>query len=97
MAVRAPKAVQPLIDFAVHVVVGAIAFAVVFLVAVALAAFIHFLEDIARAPGWLVTSAAWVEMALFALDIFVFSLFLISETVKLVRGLWLEFQRHEAR
>ncbi len=87
MGLSVPTAVKPFWDFAVHVVVGAVSFCVVLLVAVALSGVVHLLERWVGVPPWILEGAAWAEFCLFWGDLFLFGLFLVSESLKLVRGI----------
>ena len=90
MGFTLPQSAKPMIDFAVHVVVGAFGFLVILSVAVAISAFVKAIDGMV--PAWVQHSADFAEIALFALDLFLFALFVVSEAVKLVRGLWKEWR-----
>jgi len=90
MAIKLPEAAKPLADFVVQVVIGAIVFILVLLVAVIVAGAIRGIAMLPFAPEWLVTAAEWAEQMLFGLDLFTFALFLLTEAFKLGRGLWKE-------
>jgi succinate dehydrogenase/fumarate reductase cytochrome b subunit len=79
------KHTASIVGFAIQVIVGAIAFVVVFLVAVAIAAIIHYFEGIMELPKWLSHSAKLVEMVIWGVDLFVFALFLLTELIKAIR------------
>lgn len=84
MAFEMPIALRPVWRFAVHVVVGSLAFLVVYVLAVAVDEWV----DWTAAHGahrWMVDEARWVSAAIFWLDIFGLSLFLGKETIKLGR------------
>lgn len=74
-----PARAQPAVDFAVQVIVGALAFAAVFLTAVALAAFVKFIGSLGFAPAWLVNTATYMEMFIWGADILLFTLFIVVE------------------
>lgn len=90
MAIEIPRALKPVTDFAVQVIVGALAFTAVMLIAVGLAALVKWIETWEVAPEWLIGGLHWLEWGLFWTDAFCFGLFLVSEVLKLVRGLWRE-------
>jgi len=84
MAFEMPLTLRPVWRFAVHVVIGAFAFLIVYMVAVGVDRWV----DWTAAHGahqWMVDEARWVSAAIFWLDIFGLSLFLLKETIKLCR------------
>ena len=92
MALRIPAKVQPVVDFAVQIVVGALAFVAVFLVAVLVAGFVRTVEHLGFAPAWLSTSADWVEKFIWGADLIGLALFLVSEILTFGRKLWKEWK-----
>lgn len=88
MAIELPKGLKPVGDFCIQIVIGAIAFTVVAMVAVLLAALVKWVETWNVAAEWLIGALHWVEWAIFWVDIFCFGLFLIAEVLKLIRALW---------
>ena len=80
------------VGFAIQVVVGAVAFVVVYLVAVAIAWIIHFFEHVIALPQWLSSSAQLVEMLIWGVDIFVFGLFMLTEVIKSVRNFLIDLK-----
>jgi len=90
--VTASKRLAAAVGFTVQVVIGAALFLVVFLAAVAIAAVIHYFEGMGIVPKWLGDSAKIVEIAIWAVDILVFALFLASEVVKAIRTFFEEFK-----
>lgn len=90
MALRIPKPLKPVTDFAIQVVIGAIAFALILLVAVGLAWLVQQIEGWGVAPVWMIEGLHWLEWTLFWVDAVCFVLFLMSEVIKLVMGLWRE-------
>lgn len=90
MAFELPKAIKPVWDFTIQVIVGAFLFSVVFLVAVGLSALVKWVETWKVAPAWLLAGGHWLEWCLFWIDSVCFGLFLIAETLKLARGIWKE-------
>ena len=44
-------------------------------------------------PAWLHAAADYGEKGLFAVDLFCFALFILSETLKMIRGLWNEWRQ----
>ena len=89
---RVPATVATVLSFATQVVLGAFGFAVVFLVAIGLAAMVHYFEGVTRIPIWMSGGAKYVEMGLWAADLFGFALFVISEVVKFAIRLWRDFK-----
>lgn len=85
-----PKPVKPVFDFTVQVVLGAMAFMVVFGTAVAISLFVKAADGMV--PTWVKSGAEYAEKALFAVDLLCFGLFLLSEALKLIRGLWMELK-----
>ncbi len=92
MAFEVPEQIKPVWDFGVQVVLGAVGFIVVFLAAVGIAAVVKTAEGTGFVPRWVVIGAEYGEMVLFAVDLFCFALFLLSEVLKLIRGLWNEWR-----
>lgn len=90
MAVEVSKEVRPAVDFAIQVVVGAFMFTIVALVAVGIAGLIKLIEWLGFAPPWLIEGLHWAEWGVFWLDLFCFGLFLMSEAIKLIIGMWKE-------
>lgn len=95
MAITASKKAKPVWDFATQVVVGAFLFMVVMLVAVALAGMVKWMESLGFVPLWLINGAHWMEWGVFWVDAFCFALFLLSEAIKLMRGLWGEWRNYD--
>jgi hypothetical protein len=90
MAFEIPKALKPILDFTIQVVIGAVGFMVVFGAAVAISIFVKFCDGVV--PRWVATGAEYAEKGLFAVDLFCFGLFVLSEVLKLIRGLWEEWR-----
>ncbi|MFL6760927.1 MAG: hypothetical protein ACJ8FB_00040 [Sphingomicrobium sp.] len=84
MAYETPLALRPVWRFAVHVVVGSLAFLIVYMMAVGVDAWVDWTAD-HGAHRWMVDEARWVAAAIFWLDIFGLALFLLKETIKLCR------------
>ncbi len=78
--------------FAFQVVVGTVLFAMVLVVAFGLSKLVMWMDQ-AGAPDWMIQGAHWAEFAVFALDLCLFFLFLISEALKFAKGLWNEWRR----
>ena len=87
MRVDVPTGLKPIADFVTQVVVGALGFAVVMSVAVALGFLVRGFEALGFHPAWFAATAEVFEAALFGLDLLLFSLFLLVEAIKLVRKL----------
>lgn len=86
LRIQIPSGFKPIFDFVVQVIVGAIGFLVVLFVAVFISVVVNRLNGLM--PEWVHTAADYAEKALFAVDLFCFALFMLSETLKLIRGLW---------
>lgn len=93
MGLKVSDQLKPVWDFAIQIMVGAFAFIIVLLVACGIAVVVQLIEAAGFAPSWLTHYAGWVERALFGLDLFIFGLFLASETLKAFRGLWKEWNQ----
>ena len=92
MKITIPARIKPVADFTVQVVIGAVMFTVVFVVAVGLAFIVHWVETKGWAPSWVVTTAEYAEMLLYGADLFGFVLFLLREIITLARSLWMELK-----
>ncbi|MGA2487131.1 MAG: hypothetical protein ABSF49_14225 [Roseiarcus sp.] len=88
MSFEFPKNLKPIVDFAIHVCVGSIGFLIVFGAAVIISVIVKACDGIV--PGWVETTGEYAEMALFGIDLICFGLFILSEAIRLVRGLWSE-------
>lgn len=77
-----------MVDFTIHAVVGALGFLVVFAVTVAISACVKASEG--YVPHFVTSGLELAEKALFGVDLVLFGLFVLSEVLKLVRGLWNE-------
>ena len=93
MAFTQRESLRPVTDFIIQVVVGAMLFTFLLIVAVALAWIVHLLSLVGISPPWLINGAHWLEFGIFCFDVFCFSLFLVSEAAKLARGLWREWKQ----
>jgi hypothetical protein len=91
MRITIPQQSKPIFDFVVQVVFGAIGFLVVFGAATLISILVKSAEGVT--PDWVQIGAGYAEKALFAVDLFCFGLFILSETLKLIRGLWNEWRR----
>ncbi len=65
-------------------------FLVLFLAAVFIALVVKQAEQAGLVPAPMVTWAHYAEQVIFAVDLFCFGLFLLSEVFKFVRALWSE-------
>jgi hypothetical protein len=90
MAFAIPRPVKPIFDFTVQVLLGAIGFLVIFGAAVAISVFVKACDGMV--PHWVQAGAEFAEKALFAVDLFCFCLFILSEALKLLKGLWNEWR-----
>jgi hypothetical protein len=90
MAFEVPKRVKPMLDFTVHVIIGAIAFTVVFGVASAISLIVKAADGIV--PHWVASGGEFAEKGLFAMDLLCFGLFVLNEVLHLMRGLWNEWR-----
>jgi hypothetical protein len=93
MALKIAESFKPVWDFSIQIVIGAIAFIIVLLAACTIAYVVELIERAGFAPAWLAHYAGFVERALFGLDLFIFGLFLATETLKAARGLYQEWKR----
>lgn len=91
MSVELPEETTSAANFAIQVVVGTFLFSLVLLAAFGLAKLVEWMES-AGAPTWMIGGAHWVEWTLFWGDAFLFGLFLLSEALKFVVGLWKEWR-----
>lgn len=85
MKFELPVSANPVWRFCWHVVVGALAFLVVYVVAMGVDACVDWSAAHGAHP-WMVKDGGWVSWAIFWLDILGLSLFLLNETVKLTRS-----------
>lgn len=91
MAISIPQGVKPLVDFCTQVVIGAIAFVVVLLVAYLLSLFMKFIAGIG--PEWLAMAGEWIEKIVFGLDIACFAMFFATEVIKFSKAQWAEIRK----
>lgn len=89
MAFDIPLSLRPAWRFCAHVVVGSFAFLIVYFVAVGVDAWVDWSAS-HGAHRWMVYEAKWVGAIIFWLDLFGLALFLLKETIKLVRALALK-------
>jgi hypothetical protein len=80
-----PKTLKPIVDFVIHVLVGSIAFLIVFGAAVFISVIVKACDGIV--PQWVGTLTEYAEMGLYILDLACFALFIISEAIRLARAL----------
>lgn len=90
MAVKLPATLRPVADFVIHVVVGTFLFSVVLVAAPAIALVVHLIGAFGFKPEWFVSAAEGGEKTIFYLDLFLFGLFLLSETIRFIRSIWRE-------
>ena len=79
--VEIPDDVKPVVDLCIQMVVGAVVFIIIGLVAFGLSLFVKWLESMG-APHWLVTSTHYLEMGVYGIDVLCFALFLVNELRK---------------
>lgn len=91
MAVEIPRETGPAARFSMQVVIGTFMFSLVLVAAFGLAKLVSWMES-SGAPTWMITGAEWAEFVLFGVDLFLFGLFLLSEVLKFVVGLWKEWR-----
>jgi hypothetical protein len=89
MGLEIPRSVKPMVDFTIHVVVGALAFLVVLAVAVTISVCVKAADGLV--PPFITNGGEMAEKALFGVDLVLFGLFVLSEVLKMVRGLWNEW------
>ena len=94
MTLKIPGELRPIASFVTHVAIGAVGFAAIMCVAVALGLLVNEIEAIGFHPYWFTIMAEGFEIALFGLDLVLFSLFLAIEAIKLVRELIAEVKGH---
>ena len=87
MAVKLPDGLKPLADCVVQVVIGAIGFAIILGIAVALGFVINGIEALGLKPAWFIDIAHGFELGLFTVDLLLFSLFVLVKAVKLARSM----------
>lgn len=96
MAWQVPKRAQPLFDFSVQVLFGALAFVAVLLIAVCIALVVKGINAMGVAPRWLIESADIAERVIWYVDLFALGLFLLGEILTLGRRMWKEWSEpHE--
>lgn len=86
MAFVMPVSVRPAWRFGTHVVAGSFAFLIVYMASMGVDLWVDW-SAAHGAHAWMVKDAGWVSWAIFWLDIFGLSLFLLKETIKFVRSL----------
>ena len=92
MTVEVRDEAVPAAVFATQVIIGTILFSLVMLGAFGLSLLIKWMEGFG-APGWMIWGAHVAEKVIFGLDFFLFGLFLLSEALKFMVGLWKEWSR----
>ncbi len=85
MEFKLPESARPMVDFGIHVVVGGVGFLLVIGVAVAISVVVKAIDGMV--PTWVQTGADIAEKALFGIDLVLFGLFVLSEALKLIRGI----------
>lgn len=91
MTVEIPGETTPASNFAVQVIVGTFLFSLVLLAAFGLAMLVNWMAR-SGAPNWMIAGSHWVEWIIFWGDVFLFGLFLLSEALKFILGLWKEWR-----
>ncbi len=92
MAVEIPASLKPVGDYVIQVVVGAFLFSVVLIAAAGIGGLVHLIAWLGFRPPWFERSSDFGEMLLFGVDCFTFALFLMSETLKFIRSIYLEWK-----
>jgi hypothetical protein len=81
-----PRSAKPIVDFGIHLAVGAIMalllLGITFMLSIAVG-----LMERAGAPPWLVSGGHFLEFALFGFDAITFLLFVMAEAIKFIRSL----------
>jgi hypothetical protein len=85
------KEAGPAAVFAFQVIIGAFLYSVVLIAAFGLSKLVSLLQTWG-APEWMVWGAHLMEQLVFGLDHFLFGLFLLSEALKFVVGIWREWR-----
>ena len=91
MTVEVNQGARPAAVFAIQVIIGTILFSLVLLVAFGLSKLVSWMQS-SGAPEWMIWGAHGAERIVFGLDLFLYSLFLLSESLKFVIGLWKEWR-----
>lgn len=89
MGLEIPQSLKPMVDFAIHVVVGALAFLVVLAAAVAISLCVRAADG--YVPPFITSGGELAEKALFGVDMVLFGLFVLNEMLKLIKSLWNEW------
>lgn len=95
MVIKLPDGLKPVWDNVLQVVIGAFLFSTVLVAVAAIGGLVRLIEYLGFSPHWFIETAEWGEKILFWLDLFVFVLFLLSETLKFIRSLYLEWTSHD--
>ena len=82
-----PNIKQALLEFCIHIVVGAVAFVVLATIAVLLSFFVSYLENNGVNPN-IIKGLTGFEYFLFGIDLFLGSIFILISMFKLVKELW---------
>ena len=91
MTVEVNEDAGPAVIFATQVIIGTILFSVVLALAFGLSKLVAWMQSYG-APEWMIWGAHLAEKMVFGLDLFLFSLFLLSEALKFVLGLLREWR-----
>ena len=78
---------EALREFCIHIVVGAIAFVVLALIAVSISFFVSYLDNNGVNPN-IIKGLTGFEYFLFGMDLFLGGIFVLISMFKLVRELW---------
>jgi hypothetical protein len=89
MAYEMPRTVLPVWRLTVHIVLGAFAFLVVFMVAIGVGWWVDWMES-RGAHKWVIEYARWGETAILWLDLLGLALFLLKEFIKFGRHVLLK-------
>src|ERR1044071_5163852 len=92
-ATGAGAGVEAAWKFLIHVVVGAVQFVLILLVAFALAGLVYLAGRLSFAPPWLIEGIEGVEKVVFWTDVLASGLFLTAEILKLAAGLRWEVEQ----
>lgn len=91
MTVEVNENAGPAVIFASQLIVGTFLYAMVLMVAFGLSKLVTWMQA-SGAPEWMIWGAHLMEQLVFGLDHFLFGLFLLSEGLKFVVGLWKEWR-----
>ncbi|WP_066807152.1 hypothetical protein [Sphingomonas asaccharolytica] len=90
MQIKVPESLRPVWDLVVHIVIGAIMLGGILVVELLLAGFIKLIGMAPFAPTWFPAASEVTERGLFAFDVLIGFLFLLTELIKFGKSSWRE-------